>query len=59
MPANQKYLRKDRLDEALLVERLLRLSHLMEEVQEIREMEINPFVVFPQGGVAVDVRVIL
>ena len=38
------------LDEALLVEMLLRLSQLMEEVQEIREMEINPFVVFPQGG---------
>ena len=47
------------LDEALLLEMLLRLSRLMEEVQEIREMEINPFVVFPQGGLAVDVRVIL
>jgi acetyltransferase len=47
------------LDEALLLEMLLRLSRLMEEVQEIREMEINPLVVFPQGGLAVDVRVIL
>ena len=47
------------LDAALLVEMLLRLSQLMEAVQEIREMEINPFVLFPQGGLAVDVRVIL
>jgi len=50
---------REPLDEALLVEMLLRLSRLMEEVQEIREMEINPFVLFPQGGMAVDVRVIL
>jgi acetyltransferase len=50
---------REPLDEALLVEMLLRLSQLMSEVDEIQEMEINPFVVFPQGGVAVDVRVIL
>jgi acetyltransferase len=46
-------------DKALLVEMLLRLSQLMDDLPEIREMEINPFVVFPQGGLAVDVRVIL
>jgi acetyltransferase len=47
------------LDEALLNEMLLRLSRLMMEVHEIQELEINPFTVFPQGGLAVDVRVIL
>ena len=46
-------------DKALLVEMLLRLSQLMDDLPEIREMDINPFVVFPQGGLAVDVRVIL
>jgi acetyltransferase len=50
---------REPLDEALLVEMLLRLSQLMSEVDEIQEMEINPFMVFPQGGLAVDVRVIL
>jgi acetyltransferase len=50
---------REHLDEAILIEMVLRLSQLMEDVQEIREMEINPFVVFPQGGLAVDVRVIL
>ena len=50
---------REPLDETLLVEMLLRLSQLMDAFPEIREMEINPFVVFPLGGVAVDVRVIL
>jgi acetate---CoA ligase (ADP-forming) len=50
---------REPLDETLLVEMLLRLSRLMEEVPEIREMEINPFVVFPQGGAALDSRVII
>ena len=50
---------REPLDETLLVKMLLRLSQLMDAFPEIREMEINPFVVFPLGGVAVDVRVIL
>lgn len=42
----------------LLVDCLLRLSQLMLDMEEIQEIDINPFVVFSKGGAAVDARII-
>jgi len=44
-------------DFACLIETIQRVSQLVGEHPEIREMDINPFVVFEKGGVAVDARV--
>jgi hypothetical protein len=33
------------------------LSHLAVEHPEITEIEINPFRVLPEGGIAIDVRI--
>jgi acyl-CoA synthetase (NDP forming) len=41
----------------LLIELIQRVSQLVGDNPEIREMDINPFVVFEKGGVAVDARV--
>lgn len=38
---------------------LLRLSQLMLDMEEIQEIDINPFVIFSEGGVVVDVRIIV
>ena len=46
-------------DVNLLIECLLRLSQLTLKVEEIQEIDINPFIVFPHGGKAVDVRILL
>ncbi|MGC8856270.1 MAG: acetate--CoA ligase family protein [Anaerolineae bacterium] len=43
-------------DEASVVDILIKLSHLVLEHPEIREIEINPLRVLPQGAIAVDVR---
>ncbi len=46
-------------DRQAVVDTLVRLSHLVEQVPEIAELEINPLRVLPpgQGVVAIDVRV--
>jgi acetyl coenzyme A synthetase (ADP forming)-like protein len=44
-------------DIPLLVEVLQRISQLVEDHPAIVELDINPFVVFEKGGVALDVRV--
>ena len=44
-------------DEGALVDALLRLSALIGDRPEIREIEINPLVVRPRGTVALDARV--
>jgi acetyltransferase len=41
----------------VLIEIIQRVSQLVGDHPEIREMDINPFVVFEKGGVAVDARV--
>lgn len=43
----------------LLVECLLRLSQFMGDMDEIKEIDINPFKVFSKGGLALDMRIIL
>jgi acetyltransferase len=42
----------------LLMDCLLRLSQLMLDMEEIQEIDINPFVIFSEGGAALDVRII-
>jgi acetyltransferase len=44
-------------DIPLLVELLQRVSQLVEDHPEIGELDINPFVVFAEGGIALDARV--
>lgn len=44
-------------DKTLLVDMILRMSHLASEYPEIAEIEVNPFVVHEHGGVAVDARI--
>jgi acyl-CoA synthetase (NDP forming) len=43
----------------LLMDCLLRLSRLMLDMEEIQEIDINPFVIFSEGGLAVDARIIV
>lgn len=47
------------VDTALLVEVLLRISQLIADFPEIAEMDLNPFIATPEGGAAVDARVLL
>lgn len=44
-------------DRALLVEVLQRVSQLVGEHHDIAELDLNPFLSFPDGGVAVDARI--
>ncbi|MBI2187333.1 MAG: GNAT family N-acetyltransferase [Acidobacteria bacterium] len=44
-------------DERAVVDALLRVSALLDMCPEIQELDINPFTVLEQGGVALDVRV--
>jgi acyl-CoA synthetase (NDP forming) len=44
-------------DMAALEEAIQRVSQLVGDHPEIAELDINPFVVFEQGGVAVDARI--
>ena len=36
---------------------LLRVARLAEEVPQVREMDINPLIVTPDGAIAVDVKI--
>ncbi|MGD2269226.1 MAG: acetate--CoA ligase family protein [Desulfobacterales bacterium] len=46
-------------DAEILIESLLRLSQVMQQMEEIKEIDINPFRVFVKGGLALDARFIL
>jgi len=46
-------------DQRLIRDSLLGLSQLMTDVTRIREIDINPFCSFSQGGMAVDSRIIV
>jgi hypothetical protein len=43
----------------ILVSCLLRLSQLMMDMENIKEVDINPFGVFAEGGLALDAKIIL
>ena len=49
------------VDKAALVEALLRIGQLVDEIPEIAELDINPYIVYEQGqgGVAIDMRLVL
>ena len=49
------------LDIAFLVENLVRLSQLVTDFPQVKEIDVNPMIVFDQGqgGEAVDVRIIV
>jgi acetate---CoA ligase (ADP-forming) len=46
-------------DLAAIEETLQRVSQLVGDHEEIRELDVNPWIAFPRGGVAVDGRVTL
>ena len=48
-------------DKRAIIDTLLRVGQLVTDFPEIMELDINPFVVYPenQGGVAIDMRLIL
>ena len=46
-------------DMDILVSCLLRLSKLMMDMEDIKEVDINPFGVFSEGGLALDAKIIL
>jgi acetyltransferase len=47
------------LDRGELAEILLRVSHLVDAVPEIREIDVNPLVITEKGLVAIDARVVI
>jgi len=47
------------LDKEFLVESILRLSQLMVDIPEIKEIDLNPIKVFEKSGVTVDARILL
>jgi acetyl-CoA synthetase (ADP-forming) len=58
-PVLQGYRGKEQADIPALVEIILKISRVMEQNQEIKELELNPILVYKKGAVAVDARIIL
>ncbi len=46
-------------DIAFLEETLLKVSRFVESTPEIKELDLNPIIVYREGGVAVDARIVL
>jgi acetyltransferase len=48
-------------DKAAIIDTILRIGQLVTDFPEIMELDINPFVVFPNdgGGIAIDMRLVL
>jgi acetyltransferase len=47
------------VDKAALVDALLRVGQLAQDFPAIAELDINPLVVYPEGAIAVDMRLVL
>lgn len=45
---------RDPVDTSFLVETLLKVSQMMEELPSIKELDMNPFFLYKEGGLAVD-----
>jgi acetyltransferase len=46
-------------DKAALIDALLRVGQLAQDFPGIAELDINPLVVYPQGAIAIDMRLVL
>jgi acyl-CoA synthetase (NDP forming) len=55
----QGYRGQPRVDIPCLEELLLRVSAMVQENPEIKEMDINPLFAYEKGAMAVDARIIL
>ncbi|HBR17748.1 MAG TPA: acetyl-CoA synthetase [Deltaproteobacteria bacterium] len=42
-----------------IIDCIIKVGNIMHEIDEIKEMEVNPLIVYPKGAVAVDARVVL
>lgn len=58
-PVLQGYRGKDPVDISALVEIILKISKVMEQNPEIKELELNPILAYKKGAMAVDARIIL
>jgi acetyl-CoA synthetase (ADP-forming) len=58
-PVLQGYRGKDPVDISALVEIILKISRVMEQNPEIKELELNPILAYKKGAMAVDARIIL
>ena len=58
-PLLEGYRGRDPLDIFGLEDALLKLSAFVEKYPEIKELDLNPIVVYPDGYIAVDARIIL
>ncbi|OGP73760.1 MAG: acetyl-CoA synthetase [Deltaproteobacteria bacterium RBG_16_49_23] len=58
-PLLQGYRGKEPADLPALIEIILKISGVMEENPEIRELELNPVMAYKKGALAVDARIIL
>ena len=38
---------------------IIKVGNIMSEMNEINEMELNPLIVYPEGSMAVDARIVL
>ncbi|MGD8585087.1 MAG: acetate--CoA ligase family protein [Chloroflexota bacterium] len=47
------------VDKAALVDALLRVGQLAQDFPAIAELDINPLVVYPEGAIAIDMRLVL
>jgi acetyl-CoA synthetase (ADP-forming) len=58
-PLLQGYRGKESVDIPALTEIILKISRVVEENPEIKELEINPIIAYKKGALAVDARIIL
>ncbi|MBM4323253.1 MAG: acetyl-CoA synthetase [Deltaproteobacteria bacterium] len=58
-PVLQGYRGKEPADISALVEIILKISKVMEQNPEIKELELNPIFAYKKGAMAVDARIIL
>jgi len=58
-PLLQGYRGKESVDIPALTEIILKISRVMEEHPEIKELELNPIIAYKKGALAVDARIIL
>ena len=58
-PLLKGYRGKESVDIPALTEIILKISKVMEEHPEIKELELNPIIAYKKGALAVDARIIL